>query len=713
LVTTIGRDAFGKPTSLTRGGTGSSDVVRRYVYDTHQRLCKTIEPESGATVQAYNSANLVEWTASGQNLTSSTDCQQANVANSQKVSHAYDQRRRLKTTTYGDGSPDVRRSYTPDGLLATIASDDSVWTTTYNQRRLSTNETLTLGGVNYAIGYSHSRNGHVAGMTYPDATSVDYAPNALGEATRVGDYARNIATHPNGALNSFTYGNGIAHTTTQSVRGLPERSVDAGVLNDRYAYDANANVTSITDAIDASFTRTMSYDRRDRLVSASAPRWGTRTFGYDALDNLRSMGGGLNWTYQIDANQRLTRIDSGTSALIAYTYDARGRVATRTLSGQPTLTFTTDLADRVTRIAPNGAGYRYDGHGRRTSVTKNGQTTVQVYSQAGQLLYQSAPVNPSDGIFRNGFQQGDTNHPPQAGGNKRYVYLGRHLIAEDGTAGRYYLHTDALGSPVRRTTSAGATSATAREDYQPYGWGPAATSTPAFTGHVADAETGLVYMQARYYDPYAGRFLAVDPIAANELNFNRYWYANDNPYRYIDPDGRCTGSHITNKEGLCVGSGTTTTRPKTAYREFKNSDINIIASPTSKVAAANELSGTLAKDMNRVSDILRREDDKELVDILEKVRLVLDFNTWTAPNLVNAFAQADRRSMTITIAAGRYASLEAMYYRVRNLVHEVRHLTLANDLLPGASDWARNPSERDAVLYAQEIMDKYWSEYVK
>ncbi|HJU38246.1 MAG TPA: RHS repeat-associated core domain-containing protein, partial [Tahibacter sp.] len=123
-------------------------------------------------------------------------------------------------------------------------------------------------------------------------------------------------------------------------------------------------------------------------------------------------------------------------------------------------------------------------------------------------------------------------------GNKRYIYLGRHLIAEDGTAGRHYIHTDALGSPVRKTTSAGAASATAREDYQPYGWGPAATSTPGFTGHVADAETGLIYMQARYYDPYGARFLAVDPVAANEASFNRYWYANDNPYKNVDPDGR-------------------------------------------------------------------------------------------------------------------------------------------------------------------------------
>lgn len=51
----------------------------------------------------------------------------------------------------------------------------------------------------------------------------------------------------------------------------------------------------------------------------------------------------------------------------------------------------------------------------------------------------------------------------------------------------------------------------------------------------------------RYYDPGIGRFLSVDPIAAYSkrgINFNRYWYANNNPYRFTDPDGRwvCSGS---------------------------------------------------------------------------------------------------------------------------------------------------------------------------
>lgn len=40
---------------------------------------------------------------------------------------------------------------------------------------------------------------------------------------------------------------------------------------------------------------------------------------------------------------------------------------------------------------------------------------------------------------------------------------------------------------------------------------------PNFTGHVADAQTGLDYMQQRYYDTMLGRFLSVDPVTATSM----------------------------------------------------------------------------------------------------------------------------------------------------------------------------------------------------
>ncbi len=104
-----------------------------------------------------------------------------------------------------------------------------------------------------------------------------------------------------------------------------------------------------------------------------------------------------------------------------------------------------------------------------------------------------------------------------------------------------YIHTDALGSVVAESDANG--NVIKRYDYEPYGAvvGGQVTDGPGYTGHVSDAATGLSYMQQRYMDPQLGVFLSVDPVTAYDQpvgQFNRYRYANGNPYRFTDPDGR-------------------------------------------------------------------------------------------------------------------------------------------------------------------------------
>ena len=111
-----------------------------------------------------------------------------------------------------------------------------------------------------------------------------------------------------------------------------------------------------------------------------------------------------------------------------------------------------------------------------------------------------------------------------------------------------FYHYDALGSPVATTDEQG--EVIWREEYQP--WGKKLLNEDAtednvrgYTGHVHDKETGLTYMQARYYDPEIGRFMGVDPVGFKEDNpimFNQYAYANNNPYRFTDPNGEEAGS---------------------------------------------------------------------------------------------------------------------------------------------------------------------------
>lgn len=104
-----------------------------------------------------------------------------------------------------------------------------------------------------------------------------------------------------------------------------------------------------------------------------------------------------------------------------------------------------------------------------------------------------------------------------------------------------YIHTDALGSPVAITDASG--NVIERTVYEPYGAvvNRPLKDGPGYTGHVTDSGTGLIYMQQRYFDPSTGVFLSVDPVAADTVtggNFARYLYANGNPYKYADPDGR-------------------------------------------------------------------------------------------------------------------------------------------------------------------------------
>ena len=110
-----------------------------------------------------------------------------------------------------------------------------------------------------------------------------------------------------------------------------------------------------------------------------------------------------------------------------------------------------------------------------------------------------------------------------------------------------YYHTDILGSVYATSDESG--NVTSRDPYRPYGAEAGAAPDPAadpegerhgYAGKQKDA-SGLIYFGARYYDPTLGRFMGIDPVGvdpANPHSFNRYTYANNNPYKYVDPDGK-------------------------------------------------------------------------------------------------------------------------------------------------------------------------------
>jgi RHS repeat-associated protein len=57
------------------------------------------------------------------------------------------------------------------------------------------------------------------------------------------------------------------------------------------------------------------------------------------------------------------------------------------------------------------------------------------------------------------------------------------------------------------------------------------------SGPVVDAESGLIYLRARYYDPATGQFLNRDPLV--DETRAPYSYAGNNPLNRTDPSGLC------------------------------------------------------------------------------------------------------------------------------------------------------------------------------
>ena len=106
-----------------------------------------------------------------------------------------------------------------------------------------------------------------------------------------------------------------------------------------------------------------------------------------------------------------------------------------------------------------------------------------------------------------------------------------------------WLHTDHLGSPLMARDAQGNT--LWQEDYSPWGERLAAPSANSadigYTGHYEEADIGLTYAQARWYDPAVGRFLSADAVEVRHAGaryFNRYTYTANNPVNYTDPDGK-------------------------------------------------------------------------------------------------------------------------------------------------------------------------------
>ncbi|MGB5101698.1 MAG: RHS repeat-associated core domain-containing protein, partial [Steroidobacteraceae bacterium] len=499
---TITRNLLDQPTAVTQ-----NSKSRGYGYDTRFFLTSITNPETGSTVLGRDAVgNLVS----------------RKVGTSGTVTYGYDGLNRQTSITYPTGTPNVTQTWSGTGKLETVSSSAASRTYTYDPNDNLNSETLTVDGRSLAVNYGLDSLDHVNTITYPSNRVVTYSPDSLGRPASVAPYVTAVSYHPSGQVGGMGYANGVTAAVTFNARMWPSNytaTKGTALVNRTYGYDVAGNLTSITDTTDSTGNRTLGYDAIDRLTSA-AGSWGTGTLAYDGDGDITSQVlGSFSLSYGYDTSNRLSSV-SGSKGY-TFTYDVYGDVTSNGIS-----TFTYDDAPvlRCANCATTPIQYTYDGRNMQVKTVKGALTNYSLYAANGDLL----------GIY-------DSAGAPI----KEYAYLSGKLVAMYTASGAVTTsyHVDPAGSPVAATNQTGAV--LWRENYRPYGERLAVqdggTNTLWFAGKVQDVTTGLSYFGARFYDPGIGRFMAVDPAEFNGDNlhsFNRYAYANNNPYKFVDPDGR-------------------------------------------------------------------------------------------------------------------------------------------------------------------------------
>ncbi|NQZ05636.1 MAG: hypothetical protein HRT35_00605, partial [Algicola sp.] len=480
---------FGNITKITQGG-----FAEHSYFDAYQRLCQSYRADTGKTVYDYNAIGELQWYAEGASGATNS-CSKTDVLASEKVHLTYDNLGRVKHKNFSNSATaDVDYYYDPNGNVTNVNSGPTQWSYNYNTHGQTTDETLKLDSQTFELKYGYDSLGNQSILTYPSGRQISYAPNALGQPTKAGEFAAGASYHANGTLTDFTYGNGLKYNLTLDNRQLPQHlktlKGSTSLTHLQYSYDGNGNTSSsITDHKDASYNIAMGYDGLDRLTAANG-KWGAANFTYDTMGNIKSKSksksmGSMAVSYVYDPTTKRLNSASVTgskSENYSFTYDKKG-----TVTNTGNVLLPRNQAGQV--IGTDGHSYVYDGSGKRVKDTKNGKHRYSIYDLSGRMIYQWD-------------QQTETITD--------YIFLGKERVTEAQVS-------LGDGSQSMDNTNVG------------------------YTGHQWDDDSGLNYMQARYYDPLLGRFLSNDPVGFSNIhNFNRYTYANNSPYRYVDLDGRVT-----------------------------------------------------------------------------------------------------------------------------------------------------------------------------
>ena len=317
----------------------------------------------------------------------------------------------------------------------------------------------------------------------------------------------------------------VAHTAKNTVWATEE-----------FAYDEHKRISEYTDVLGK--THRYYYDELSRLQREDDEVFGFTTFYTYNGGNITSV---TKYPYTAD------EFPSGTGSTLTYHY-AQGsdKLLYTIFDGAQQQSFSYDSAGNP--LLWNGSVLQWE---RGRQLKEFGGITF-TYDAGG--VRQSKTAN---GVTTSYFTEGNRIHREERSDGKTLLYAydasGLASITYNGTL--YYVQKNFQGDIVALVNQSG--DVVAKYVYDAWGNGKVCNASGTentsssfigninpfrYRGYYYDVETGLYYLQTRYYEPRAGRFLnadSVDYIAPDLIGgLNLYAYCNNNPVMYSDPTGQ-------------------------------------------------------------------------------------------------------------------------------------------------------------------------------
>jgi RHS repeat-associated protein len=481
---------------------------------------------------------------------------------------------RLTQTETGQTSSagTTRYEYDPTGNLVKISAPAGVLEYAYDTSgRLVSRSVSAKGGSASTTAYQYDAGGRLVQATSPDGKQTTFtydATDRLISSTQQLDSVKLVTERRYDAADrliaiahikqqadgtaSLILGQRIQRGTGGAVSRIDRFGTAAGfdataggftgnpVLVNTFAYDANARLTqeSVYEGTDVAAWMQDSTKSATRQISYQFDAAGNRS-----QKQVQTSGGTETTIYSYDQNDRLinetTTIATGASQTTTYAWDQNGNLSSKT-AGTGFTGYLFDADNRLIEVkqGSNAASattlvrYTYDGDGQRVGKISAAGNTTQYLIDPSHTFAQIAAETHRDA---NGAYLDATT----------YVWQDRlREQMTDGTVGKALIPLDGQLETSLGVIDGGGNLV---EEYRQDAFGNAndgAASQPQLThqlaGEYSDADTGLVYLRQRWYDPKSGRFLSIDPAQSNANNLrlsNHYLYASADPVNNVDPTG--------------------------------------------------------------------------------------------------------------------------------------------------------------------------------